>query len=163
MPPSESGSSQSKGSSSSSGSPGDDWNGVTDPNERRKIQNRIAQRKFRKSAASHHLRRERELTVIQATRPDSNEKLTNARPSTNSEPVGHTAQQGLRNSTKARRRVFRGEASRCATSSSPVDRRTRVRGSHPGMLRRPERVAVRGKTCSHLLLSSSLATLRHVA
>lgn len=29
--------------------PEDDWSGVTDANERRKIQNRIAQRKFRKS------------------------------------------------------------------------------------------------------------------
>jgi hypothetical protein len=35
--------------SASNASPEDDWTDVTDPNERRKIQNRIAQRKFRMS------------------------------------------------------------------------------------------------------------------
>lgn len=64
MPQSESGSSQSKETSSYSGSPGDDWNAVTDPNERRKIQNRIAQRKFRESAATLHVRRKRQLTLL---------------------------------------------------------------------------------------------------
>lgn len=34
----------------SAGSPDEDWASITDPNERRKIQNRIAQRKFRKAS-----------------------------------------------------------------------------------------------------------------
>ncbi|KAI3399280.1 hypothetical protein diail_7234 [Diaporthe ilicicola] len=51
------------GSSSSSSkhqSKGDDWSDVTEPEERRRIQNRIAQRKFREKAREQKEREERE-------------------------------------------------------------------------------------------------------
>ncbi|KAG8159421.1 hypothetical protein KVR01_011082 [Diaporthe batatas] len=59
---SSSSSSKRHGSSSSSKhhSKGDDWSEVTEPEERRRIQNRIAQRKFREKAREQKEREERE-------------------------------------------------------------------------------------------------------
>lgn len=59
---SSSSSSKKHGSSSSSKhqSKGDDWSEVTEPEERRRIQNRIAQRKFREKAREQKEREERE-------------------------------------------------------------------------------------------------------
>ncbi|POS69048.1 hypothetical protein DHEL01_v212558 [Diaporthe helianthi] len=59
---SSSSSSKRQGSSSSSKhhSKGDDWSEVTEPEERRRIQNRIAQRKFREKAREQKEREERE-------------------------------------------------------------------------------------------------------
>ncbi|KAK2602152.1 hypothetical protein N8I77_008708 [Diaporthe amygdali] len=48
------------GSSSKHQSKGDDWSEVTEPEERRRIQNRIAQRKFREKAREQKEREERE-------------------------------------------------------------------------------------------------------
>lgn len=50
---------QAGGEGSSSGgeswhSPGDDWAHVQDPAERRKIQNKLAQRRYRKEPAPYH-------------------------------------------------------------------------------------------------------------
>ncbi|KAK3944165.1 hypothetical protein QBC46DRAFT_337896 [Diplogelasinospora grovesii] len=50
----------SKGSKSSSKTKTDDWNEVTDPEERRRIQNRIAQRKFREKAREQKDRAQRD-------------------------------------------------------------------------------------------------------
>ncbi|RYP77072.1 hypothetical protein DL771_001362 [Monosporascus sp. 5C6A] len=58
--PSKKHSSSEKGHSSKSKSKNDDWTDVTEPDQRRRIQNRIAQRKFREKAKEQKERAERE-------------------------------------------------------------------------------------------------------
>ncbi|ROW06055.1 hypothetical protein VMCG_04693 [Cytospora schulzeri] len=57
---SSSSSSSKHGSSSKHQPKSDDWSDVTEPDERRRIQNRIAQRKFREKAREQKERQERE-------------------------------------------------------------------------------------------------------
>jgi hypothetical protein len=74
-------SSKGKGHSSKSKSKKDDWSEITDPEERRRVQNRIAQRKFRSSPFSS-LQIEVFFNEQQETRPRKQRSVKSERPKT---------------------------------------------------------------------------------
>lgn len=130
-------------SAQASASPEDDWSSVKDPNERRKIQNRIAQRKFRKSSVPH-IAVKRALIEGQERRFGSNERMQIAMPRTSVEQVAPTLRQTPKRLTRERRACL-GEASHSGTSLQLAAPRSRTRVRLQYMLRRHEPEVVRGK------------------
>lgn len=91
----------------------DDWSHVEDPNERRKIQNRIAQRKFREYLSSIMVWRV--LIMSQERRFANKEKKQKGDTRTNSVRQAHTVRQRQKMSTTTKRQVYRGAVSPCDT------------------------------------------------
>jgi hypothetical protein len=89
----------------------EEWSDVKDPNERRKIQNKLAQRRFRKSTTKNvHLSAIKGINRSQGTRSKSRRKSRIEKQKTNVEPAVLMRLQNLKilRATKLFR-VFHGE------------------------------------------------------
>lgn len=88
----------------------DEWSEVKDPNERRKIQNKLAQRRFRKSIFDRALYARIRSNIPQVTKSKSKEKSRIERQTTNAELAAHMYLRDLKTlRTITHCRAFHGE------------------------------------------------------
>lgn len=131
-----------------SSSADDDWSSVTDPSERRKIQNRIAQRKFRELFLSCIVVIKRLgwiADTVQGRKCDNNERIKRDRLRTSDKRVDRILLLSQVMSTMSGNQVFLGAASLCATSSQEADRKSKAQERRHSTLQHREQAAVRGK------------------
>lgn len=124
--------------------PEDDWSAVTDPNERRRIQNRIAQRKFRTSPC--RCGRSLLLTLIQVTRLANNAKEPNERLKTSDKlqaPIRLPVRKTL--TRLPARMAYRGAGYQCGISSRRGGQRNKAHAKRHCTPPPPKLVAVLGK------------------
>jgi hypothetical protein len=95
------------------GAGSDEWSEIQDPGERRKIQNKLAQRRFRKSDHMSQLSRQSSDRYSQETRFENRKRTQSVRQRTNVEREVPTRHQNQKRSIMATSsQDFLGEASR---------------------------------------------------
>jgi hypothetical protein len=129
----------SRGGSSSSGrepskSRSDEWSGVEDPSERRKIQNKLAQRRFRRSHYPVHIEAKK-TNVLKVTKSVNKKKRRNAKWRINDAQEVRTPHRSRETLTQAMNcQAYHGAAYRCGTLWKRARARIRARSGVLGRI-----------------------------